>query len=562
MQPVFYLLLQRMRLPLIVLIVVYAVSIVGMTLIPGVDDQGKPWRMDFFHAIYFVSFLGTTIGFGEIPYPFTDAQRLWTTGVIYAAVVAWLYAIGTILAIIQDQGFRRVLTFSSFSRHVRRMQDPFYIICGYGDAGSLLVRELTERHIQCVVVEKDPERILGLKVADLLEDVHGLCDDAADSGVLIAAGLRHRCCRGIIGLTGNDHDNLTIAITSKLLAPQLPVICQSDTGDTAANMDSFGTDYIIDPFDIFASRFALLFHLPSMYLVYEWITAVHHAPLSDFKAAPEGNWILCGFGRFGRAVQERMAAEGVETVVIEAEPERTGAPPGTIAGRGTEARTLLEAGIDQAAGIIAGTDNDTNNLSIVVTARDLKPDLFAVVRQNQQRMNPVFEAAGLDLVMQPATLVARYILGLIVAPLLEDFLRLARQQDESWANLLVSRVAGVVEDLSPQTWDVEISPESAPAVHDALSRGREVLLEHICTRASNRDERLPLVPLLIKRDRGDLLLPEMEEPLREGDQILLCGHERTTRLVQHTLYDAATLEYIQTGIDRPTGTIWRWLTHA
>jgi len=48
--------------------------------------------------------------------------------------VSWLYAIGSILTLIQDQAFRRVLDFTSFARKVRRLQDLFYIICGYGDA--------------------------------------------------------------------------------------------------------------------------------------------------------------------------------------------------------------------------------------------------------------------------------------------------------------------------------------------------------------------------------------------------------------------------------------------
>ena len=174
MHNVISLLLRRMRLPLIILISTYAISVVGLTLMPGIDDQGNPWRMDFFHAIYFVSFLGSTIGFGEIPYPFTGAQRMWTTFSIYAAVVSWLYAIGTILTVIQDQGFRRVLASSSFARKVRRMQEPFYILCGYGDASRLLVRELSEHGIHCVVVEKDQEKILDLAVEDLLDYVPGL----------------------------------------------------------------------------------------------------------------------------------------------------------------------------------------------------------------------------------------------------------------------------------------------------------------------------------------------------------------------------------------------------
>ncbi|MDD3448630.1 MAG: ion channel, partial [Gammaproteobacteria bacterium] len=82
---------RRMRAPLLVLIGAYAAAILGFVLIPGVDDAGRPWRMDFFHALYFVSYMSTTIGFGELPHPFTDAQRLWTTVTIYLSVTAWLY---------------------------------------------------------------------------------------------------------------------------------------------------------------------------------------------------------------------------------------------------------------------------------------------------------------------------------------------------------------------------------------------------------------------------------------------------------------------------------------
>ena len=474
MKKVVYLLLRRMRLPLIVLVSVYAISVLGMTLIPGIDDQGNPWRMDFFHAIYFVSFLGSTIGLGEVPYPFTDAQRMWTTFVIYAAVVSWLYAIGSILTLVQDQAFRRVLEFTSFARKVRRLQEPFYIICGYGDAARQLVHELSEHYIHSVVIDRDREKILDLEVEDLPFYVPGLSEDATDSGILVSAGLQHPYCRGVIALSGDDDVNLTIAISSKLLAPELPVICQSDSSDAAANMDSFGTDHVVDPFEIFASRFAMMFHSPSMYLVYEWITAVHGAPLSELKSPPTGIWILCGFGRFGKAVREYITGEGVQTRLIEADPEATDAPPDTIEGRGTEADTLQAAGIRNAAGIIVGTDLDTNNLSILITARDLHPGLFTVVRQNHQNKDPIFKAAGIDIIMQPGAIAAQHILGLILAPLLGDFLNLANDQDEEWANLLVSRVAGVVEDVTPETWDVEISPLTAPAVFDCLIRGEEV----------------------------------------------------------------------------------------
>ncbi len=91
MPDIFYILLRRLRKPLILLIVVYAVSILGFWLIPGQDDQGNVWYMSFFHAFYFVSYMASTIGFGEIPYAFSDAQRLWAMFTIYATVIGFIW---------------------------------------------------------------------------------------------------------------------------------------------------------------------------------------------------------------------------------------------------------------------------------------------------------------------------------------------------------------------------------------------------------------------------------------------------------------------------------------
>jgi Trk K+ transport system NAD-binding subunit len=299
-----------------------------------------------------------------------------------------------------------------------------------------------------------------------------------------------------------------------------------------------------------------------MYLVYEWMTAVYGAPLSDFKRPPTGIWVLCGFGRFGKAVREYIAVEGVKTRLIEAEPEATGAPLDTVEGRGTEANTLLEADIQDAVGVIAGTDNDANNLSILITARYLNAGLFTVVRQNQQKKDPIFKAADIGLIMQPGTIVAQYILGLILAPLLGDFFRLTHNRNEEWANVLVSRIAGVVAEVTPETWELDISPLQAPAVFDRLIRGQNIRLKDICSNPRNRSELLPCVPLLIKRDGAGILLPELEECLHPDDQILFCGRQESSYRIRYIVNDKQVLDYIQSGVDRPSGTVWRWLTKA
>ena len=86
-----FLVLRRLRTPLIVLITLFAISVLGLTLMPGPPDPngGQLPRMSFFHAVYFISYTATTIGFGEIPYAFSEQQRLWTVVCIYMSVVGW-----------------------------------------------------------------------------------------------------------------------------------------------------------------------------------------------------------------------------------------------------------------------------------------------------------------------------------------------------------------------------------------------------------------------------------------------------------------------------------------
>ena len=51
-----FLVLRRMRGPLIILVMIFSVAVLGLSLIPGVDSDGNPWRMTLFDAFYFVSY--------------------------------------------------------------------------------------------------------------------------------------------------------------------------------------------------------------------------------------------------------------------------------------------------------------------------------------------------------------------------------------------------------------------------------------------------------------------------------------------------------------------------
>src|SRR5215211_1250986 len=186
-----FLVLRRMRAPLIVLIVIFAITVLGLTLIPGQDAEGRPWHMGFFDAFYVMSYTASTIGFGEIPYPFTYNQRMWVTISIYLTVIGWAYAIGSLLALLQDRAFRHALALQHFSRKVARLAEPFVLIAGYGRTGELLGHSFDALGRRFVVLDRNSERIDGLELDSYHADVPGLTADARDPGHLAVAGLGH-----------------------------------------------------------------------------------------------------------------------------------------------------------------------------------------------------------------------------------------------------------------------------------------------------------------------------------------------------------------------------------
>jgi len=555
-----FVLLRRIRSPLIVLVCVYSVSIIGFVLIPGMDKQGRPWHMDFFHSFYFVSFMGSTIGFGEIPYPFTDAQRLWTTFTIYGTVIAWLYAIGSLLALIQDSAFRTLASEYNFRRTVQRIKEPFYIICGYGGTGKVLVRAFAESGIRCVVVDSDRERISMLAVENLLLPVPGLCGDVAKPDNLLMAGLSKPRCLGVITVTDDDEVNLKVALTSKLLNPRLSATVRSESRDIEDNLSLFGPADIINPYDTFAVRLALALHAPSIYVLFEWLTGVPHERLSRPLFPPHGRWVLCGYGRFGKAVYDQLVGEGVEAIIVESQPGRTDAPPDSLVGVGIEKTILKQCNIREATGIVAGTDDDIKNLSIIEAARQVNPRLFTVARQNLTTNDAVFKAARIDLVMRRGSVIAHKIFAVSTTPLLADFLQLARQQTNDWGAALVDRIAMALVQEIPSKWVTTVDEEHTPALSAGMLAGDTLTLGELGRDPRNREQRLPVVPLLIKRGKERILLPADSLPLETQDQILYCGREGSEAQMEWMLKNHNVYHYLHHGDEHYSGLLARWLS--
>lgn len=547
-----------MRKPLIAVIASFSVAILGLALMPGVDNAGQARHLSLFEAFYIVSYTATTIGYGEVPYAFTAAQRLWMSFAIYFTVIPWFYAIGKIISLVQDPALRIAVTTSRFARAVENLHEPFYIVCGYAETGSLLVKALDHRDIRVVVVDLQQDRINELGLEDYQFDIPALCADAKLPDTLLKAGVRHPLCRGVAALTDDDNANLAIAVAVKLMNPDLPVLARAENAETTSNMASFGTDHIINPYTLFGEHLAMEVHALGTYLLHKWLTGVPGDTLPSPVCPPIGNWLICGYGRFGKSVAQNLQREQMSTTIIEADPKRTGCDE-CIVGSGAEAGTLYAAGIENAVGIVAGTDDDINNLSIVMTAREIKPDLFVVVRKNRRHNDPLFAHFNADITMQPSDIIAHECLAHMISPLLAQFLALARRENNVWANRLIIKLVETMGESVPETWAITINEEQTPAVAHLLSWHTDVTLDHLMRDPVDREQKLAMMPLMLCRDQGYELLPDSSTRLQANDRILFCGLDTAKDALILLVDNLKALTFIIDGKEIADSHIWRWL---
>lgn len=584
MNEVTALFLRKIKSPLLLIVAVYSISILGMTLIPGIDDQGKPWHMSIFHAFYFVSYTATTIGFGEIPYPLSNAQRLWSILIIYMTVISWFYALGTTVALYKDKDFQAERKKLKFKRDVKKISRPYYVVCGYGETGKAVVDALLDEHFGAVVIELK-KGISERSIHDKLEYIPSLTADASEPDVLELAGVHQDKCKGVIAVTSSDETNLIIAISSKLLHTDVTVICRSDNKVHEDNMLSFGTDHIINPFEDFASIFSMSLHSPSMHLIYDWLTGAPNTSLSTPANIPQGHWILSGYGRFGQQLHKELKKKNIRTVIIDPREEtwltfsREQHPDDSfIVGTGTDAKTLTEAGIDTAAGVIAGTNNDSNNLSIIMTARQLNKQVFVVGRENFEKNKLLYKKVNehyhqqihkdaeelssvAHLTMKPSEIITRRIRAILIAPLLIDFITQALLEDQEWANITISRLSAVIGENRPYIWTINISKENTPAIAQALGYGRSIHIRHIIRNPVIHSKNLDCVALLLKRGDELLLLPDEDVELKAFDQLLFCGLREVKHAMSPTVNDLNLLNYVMTSKNEPQSYVWKKLIH-
>ena len=141
------------------------------------------------------------------------------------------------------------------------------------------------------------------------------------------------------------------------------------------------------------------------------------------------HFIVCGYGRMGRALCSYLTQKNLNVVVIEQNTKRVPVMDEDgilyLVGEATDEAILIKAGIKSARGIISVLGTDADNVFLVLITKGLNPELFIMARANQNATEKTLYTAGANKVVSPYALGARRMAHAILRPTVIHFLELA-----------------------------------------------------------------------------------------------------------------------------------------
>jgi len=139
------------------------------------------------------------------------------------------------------------------------------------------------------------------------------------------------------------------------------------------------------------------------------------------------HYIICGFGRIGKTIAKEFSSRGMDILIIEKNsvPNIEKGELLILEGDANNEDVLKSAGIEKAKGLISVLSSDAENLFLVLSARDLNPNLFIVARASEESSERKILRAGADRVVSPYFTGGIRIANSILKPAVVDFIEYA-----------------------------------------------------------------------------------------------------------------------------------------
>src|SRR2546423_722575 len=158
----------------------------------------------------------------------------------------------------------------------------------------------------------------------------------------------------------------------------------------------------------------------------ELVSALGQRRQSKKMSKLHDHYIICGSGRVGSHLIRDLQATGKSFVVIESDPQRAAEfaqrEITVLVADATLEESLREVGVDRARGLAACLPNAADNIYVVLTARDLNPNLRIVARAAEEQAEAKLLRAGANHVVAPTIIGGHRMAVALTKPAVSEFM--------------------------------------------------------------------------------------------------------------------------------------------
>jgi voltage-gated potassium channel len=220
--------------------------------------------------------------------------------------------------------------------------------------------------------------------------------------------------------------------------------------------------------------------------------------------------IVCGYGRLGREICLALAAEWRVVVVIEPDTEAydRAREDGfhAVHGDASDEAVLRTAGIDRASSIAVATSGDAINTYVVLSAKEMRPDLLVLSRADDDVAAKRLRRAGADQVVAPTQIGGQRMAHMLLRPGVVDFLDLAQLGD--FPDLFIEELL----------------------MHADASLAEQTIIE------ADYSKRWKVLVLAIKKADGSRVFrPPAQFRVASGDKLIVAGHREDLEQLQRSM---------------------------
>jgi len=237
-------LLERLVMPALLLAATFFFGTAGFLLI----GRGQ-WS--FFDCAYMTSITLTTVGYGEVLIGMDSDSRLFAMVVMWVGMGVTLYGVSTITAFLVERNLGRILKERRMEKRIAALKNHI-IVCGAGNIGYNVIKELHTTNHPCVVIDGNQDRLQW--VLEHFEHLLFLHGDATEEEILLRAGIQRAA--GIVATLSEDSHNLLITVQARFVNPQIKIVTRCNERNLEDKFFRAGANYIVNPAFIGGMRMA------------------------------------------------------------------------------------------------------------------------------------------------------------------------------------------------------------------------------------------------------------------------------------------------------------------